>query len=64
VALPPIALGGVLAITSYRRWESNERAMRLREPLPTIGPPRFVPPAIAVLALGIGVLVIVGAIDA
>jgi putative membrane protein len=64
VALPPILLGGVLAITSYRRWEANERAMRLREPLPTIGPPRFVPPAIAVLAIVIAVLVVIGAIDA
>jgi putative membrane protein len=64
VALPPIALGGLLAITSYRRWEANERAMRLREPLPTIGPPRFVPPAIALLALGIAVLVVIGAVDA
>jgi putative membrane protein len=64
VALPPIALGGVLALTSYRHWEANERAMRLRQPLPTIGPPRFVPPAIAALALVIAVLVVVGAIDA
>jgi putative membrane protein len=64
VALPPIALGGVLAVTSYRRWEGNERAMRLGEPLPAIGPPRFVPPAIAALAIVIGVLVVVGAIDA
>ena len=50
VALPPVVLGGVLAVTSYRRWEANERAMRLGEPLPVIGPPRFVPPAIALLA--------------
>jgi putative membrane protein len=62
VALPPIVLGGILALTSYRRWEANERAMRLKEPLPVIGPPRFVPPAIALLALGIAVLVVVGAI--
>ena len=62
--LPPILLGGILALTSYRRWEANERAMRLKEPLPTIGPPRFVPPAIALLALVIAVLVIVGAIRA
>jgi putative membrane protein len=64
VALPPIVLGGVLAITSYRRWEANERAMRLREPLPVIGPPRFVPPVIAGLALLVAVLVVVGAIRA
>jgi putative membrane protein len=64
VALPPIVLGGVLALTSYRRWEANERAMRLREPLPVIGPPRFVPPAIALLALVIAVLVVAGAVRA
>jgi inner membrane protein YidH len=62
VALPPILLGGVLAITSYRRWEANERAMRLREPLPVIGPPRFVPPVIAGLALLVAVLVVAGGI--
>jgi putative membrane protein len=64
VSLPPILLGGLLALTSYRRWEANERAMRLREPLPVIGPPRFVPPAIAVLAVVIAVLVVVGAVRA
>ena len=64
VSLPPILLGGVLALTSYRRWEANERAMRLREPLPIIGPPRFVPPAIAILAVLIAVLVVVGAVRA
>jgi putative membrane protein len=64
VALPPVLLGGVLSVTSYRRWEANERAMRLGEPLPVIGPPRFVPPAIALLALLVAVLVLTGAIDA
>jgi len=64
VALPPILLGGVLAVTSYRRWEANERAMRLGEPLPVIGPPRYVPPAIAMLALVVAILVVTGAIDA
>jgi putative membrane protein len=64
VALPPIALGGVLAIASYRRWEANERAMRLRRPLPVVGPPRWVPPAIAALAVVLSVLVVVGAVGA
>jgi len=62
IAVPPILLGGVLAFTSYRRWERNERAMRLREPLPVIGPPRFVPPAIALLAVALAILVVVGAV--
>ena len=57
-------VGGVLAVTSYRRWEANERAMRVREPLPVIGPPRFVPPAIAALAVLVAVLVLTGAIAA
>jgi putative membrane protein len=64
VALPPILLGGLLAVTSSRRWKANERAMRLGEPLPAIGPPRFIPPAIAALALVIAVLVVTGAIHA
>ena len=64
VSLPPILLGGILALTSYRRWEANERAMRLKQPLPVIGPPRFVPPAIAGLALVIAILVVVGAVRA
>ena len=29
VALPPIVLGAALALTSYRRWEANQRALRL-----------------------------------
>ena len=64
VALPPILLGLALALMSYRRWEDNERAMRLKQPLPVIGPPRFVPPAIALLALVIAILVVVGAVRA
>jgi putative membrane protein len=33
LALPLIGLGTLLAIASYRHWEANERAMRLRLPL-------------------------------
>jgi len=63
VALPPILLGGALGLTSYRRWQSNERAMRLGEPLPVLGLPRFIAPAIALLALMIAAFVVAGAID-
>ena len=52
VALPPIVLGAVLALTSYRRWEANQRALRLGEPLPMGGPPRM-------LAFGIGAVAVV-----
>jgi putative membrane protein len=33
VAIPAIFLGGLLGITSYRRWEANERSLRLGQPL-------------------------------
>ena len=34
LGLPLIALGAILAITSFVNWRSNERAMRRGEPLP------------------------------
>jgi putative membrane protein len=63
VALPPIALGGALAAVSYRRWEANERAMRLGKPLPA-GPPRLLAYGLAVMAVAIAVLVILDAVHA
>jgi putative membrane protein len=41
LALPPIALGGVIALTSYNRWDATERAMRLRQSLPPSWLPRI-----------------------
>jgi putative membrane protein len=49
VAIPAIALGGVIAVAAYWRWEVNERAMRLGKPL-------GYSPIIRLLALGIAVL--------
>lgn len=34
IGVPLIALGAYLSLVSYRRWEANERAMRVGEPLP------------------------------
>lgn len=34
VALPLIALGGLVSIRSLREWAANERAMRTHQPLP------------------------------
>lgn len=34
LGIPPILLAAVVSFISYRRWEDNERAMRLGEPLP------------------------------
>ena len=61
VALPPIALGLLLALDSYRRWEANARALRLGEPLPGGGPPWLLSVGIAAVAV---VVVVVLAVDA
>jgi putative membrane protein len=63
VALPPIVLGAVLALTSYRRWEANQRALRLGEPLPTGGPPRILAMGIGGLALVVGAIVVIDALS-
>jgi putative membrane protein len=47
LGIPFIVLGGVIAFTSYARWEANERAMRAGRPLPPSILPR-------VLAFGVG----------
>ena len=57
IGVPLIAFGAVLSYTSYRRWEDNERAMRLRQPLP----PSRLP---LVLALGIAVASVLAAVVA
>ena len=55
LGLPLIALGAVLAITSYRYWQRNEIAMRKGEPLPRSPMP-------VVLSVGIGVVAIIAVI--
>ena len=50
IGVPLIALGAFLAFTSYRRWEDNERAMRLGEPLPASNLPRILAGGIALAA--------------
>lgn len=62
VALPPIALGLMLALTSYRRWEANERALRLEEPLPGGGPPRLLAAGIAAVGVLVVIVLVVDAV--
>jgi putative membrane protein len=61
VGLVPILLGAVLAAGSYRRWEANERALRLGQPLPSGAPPRWLAFAVVVLAVGLGALLVIDA---
>lgn len=57
IGVPLIALGALLSIVSYRRWDDNERAMRLGEPLPRsrLG---------LILAVGIAVAAVIATIVA
>jgi putative membrane protein len=59
VALPPIVLGGLVAVTSYRRWRDTQRALRLGQPIPTGGPPRLLAFAIGALAVVVAVIVVI-----
>ena len=55
VAVPLIVLGAVTALSSYARWETNERQMRLGRPLTYSG-------LALTLAVGIGVVAIAAVI--
>jgi putative membrane protein len=48
LGIPLIALGALVAVTSFTQWKANERAMRRRQPLPNS-------PMALVLSIGIGV---------
>ena len=63
VALPPIALGAILALTSYQRWQANQRALRTGAPLPSGGPPRILAAGIAVLAVVVATIVVIDALS-
>ncbi len=52
LGLPMIALGAVVAFTSFRHWRANQRAMRRGHPLPSSPMP-------LVLTIGIGAVAII-----
>ncbi|MDQ3384754.1 MAG: DUF202 domain-containing protein [Actinomycetota bacterium] len=60
LGLPLIALGAVIAVTSLRRWEHGERAMRLGEPLRRSGLLRLVATGVALVSVIAAVLLAVG----
>jgi putative membrane protein len=35
LGIPLIALGGLVAFTNYGRWQANQRALRLGQPMPS-----------------------------
>ena len=57
IGVPLIALGAILAIASFWRWEGNERAMRLGNPLPASRLPQL-------LAIGVAIAATIAAVVA
>lgn len=55
IGLPLIALGAVLAWLSYREWVANERALRLKEPLP----PSRLPIVVSAVVMATGTVALV-----
>jgi putative membrane protein len=55
LGLPMIALGALVAFTSFRHWKANQRAMERGEPLPRSPMP-------LVLSLGIGAVAVIAVI--
>ena len=55
LGIPLIALGALIALTSFSHWQANERAMRRSEPLV----PSRIP---LVLSIGIGAVAIVAVV--
>ena len=59
VALPTIALGTVLAVLSFRRWETSERALRLGSPLGYSGLGRLLAVGVALTGAVAAILALV-----
>ena len=55
LGLPLIALGALVAFTSFRHWKANQRAMRRSQPLPRSPMP-------LVLSLGIGAVAVIAVV--
>ena len=55
LGLPMIALGALVAFTSYRHWKANQQAMRRGEPLPRSPMP-------LVLSIGIGIVAVIAVV--
>jgi len=58
LGLPLVALGALVAVTSFRHWRANERAMRRGEPLP----PSPMPVVLSIGIVAVGVIAIVLAV--
>jgi inner membrane protein YidH len=64
VAVPAITLGGIVVVMSYRRWELNERSLRLGKPLNYSLLTGVLAVGIAILATTSAILVVTAALTA
>ncbi len=55
LGLPMVALGALVALTSFLHWRANQRAMRRNQPLPRSPMP-------LVLSLGIGAVAVIAVV--
>jgi putative membrane protein len=55
LGLPLIALGALVALTSFTHWQANQRAMRRNLPLPRSPMP-------LVLSIGIGIVAVIAVV--
>jgi len=60
LGLPMIALGALVAFTSYRHWKANQQAMRRGEPLPRSPMPLVLSVGVAAVAVIAVVLALIG----
>ncbi|CAN5530171.1 hypothetical protein BH18ACT1_BH18ACT1_09910 [soil metagenome] len=61
VALPLVAVGGVIGLNSYSRLERNQAALRVGDPLPRSRLPRLLSVVVALDAVTAAVLAVVEA---
>jgi putative membrane protein len=62
LSLPLILIGAALALASYARWQTVQRAMERGEPLPPSRLPALVAAAFALLSIGATVFAVVHAL--
>lgn len=60
LGLPMIALGALVAVTSFRHWKANQRAMEQGRPLPRSPMPMVLSAGIGVVAVIAVVLALIG----
>ena len=62
LGVPLIVFGAVVAVTAYLEWVRDQRAMRLRQPLPQSVMPKLLAVVVAAMAVISGVVVLVSAL--